>query len=265
MEMTREEAIRNYREHWASLAVTGSEDKTEYLVRHGYSRIINNCFLCDFTKSKSCSECPIEWSKTRKHTGGVLCMGSYYADWLDATTAEERKRLAALIRDFPEKKEKKTKPKFAVGDKVMPVSKSLVGGGYADSLEESVWEEGKKQGYLFVTTIVKEGVYKCDDVMSNMSGDAFLESDLIPYVEPKPTPIYSNRTETVEYLEIETDNIKIVYNGPTTICIINYDGKEFKGIAKCNPADTYNENIGRVIATERASIQLSEYRIAQAR
>jgi hypothetical protein len=58
--------------------------------------------------------------------------------------------------------------------------------------------------------------------------------------------------------------IKIIHNGPATICVLSYDGKQFKGTAKCNPADTYDEATGQIIACERATIELSKYRIAQA-
>ncbi|WP_054697975.1 hypothetical protein [Syntrophomonas palmitatica] len=78
----------------------------------------------------------------------------------------------------------KKKPKYQIGDKVIPVSKSVPG-----------WEIENyscKHKYLFVNGIEKEKscecgktVYKCwhdkDDIAM---GDYFLESDLRPYVEP---------------------------------------------------------------------------------
>ena len=58
--------------------------------------------------------------------------------------------------------------------------------------------------------------------------------------------------------------VQTIFNGPATVCVLKYDGEQFKGVAKCNPADQWNETIGQIIATERAAIKLSEYRIAQA-
>lgn len=55
-----------------------------------------------------------------------------------------------------------------------------------------------------------------------------------------------------------------IFNGPATVCVLEYDGEQFKGVAKCNPADQWNETTGQIIAIERAAIKLSEYRIAQA-
>lgn len=57
---------------------------------------------------------------------------------------------------------------------------------------------------------------------------------------------------------------RYIFNGPATICIITYDGKQFKGVAKCNPKDAWSTAAGQTIAMERASIELSKYRIAQA-
>lgn len=119
MELTREEAIRNFREHWASNAITGVDKghKGDYLERNGYHNILYNCFLCEFTRlgtsDKNCSKCPIEWPLT-KFRGITPCGNSYYGDWNSATTYEERKRLAAIIRDLPEKNE--AKPALKIGD-----------------------------------------------------------------------------------------------------------------------------------------------------
>lgn len=253
MELTREEAIRNFREHWASNAITGVDKghKGDYLERNGYHNILYNCFLCEFTRlgtsDKNCSKCPIEWPLT-KFRGIAPCGNSYYGDWNSATTYEERKRLAAIIRDLPEKNEakpalkigdrvtalsierkisgktgtvkgfaadgdvrvefdehvgghelqvylvkgtegkdghcwwvkpqlleklEKPAPRFAVGDKVVPVSKSK-----GDSFE--TWSKYRKKDFVTVQQLPPNrhgDVYVCN-------GDFFLESDLRPYVEP---------------------------------------------------------------------------------
>ncbi len=125
--LTREEAIRNFREHWASLAISKLADKQDYLKRHGFRNIVNGCFLCEYEVSinaaSDCNDCPIEWPETRKGRS-CPCNRSYYGDWREAESSEERSRLAAVIRDLPEKKEK-PKPGFQVGDWV----KVLSGGG----------------------------------------------------------------------------------------------------------------------------------------
>ena len=72
-------------------------------------------------------------------------------------------------------------PKYQIGDKVVPVSKSTWNG-----LEKSTsWNAcgGKKQGYLFVTKYESSDTVVCSEKKGGI-GDFFLESDLIPYVEP---------------------------------------------------------------------------------
>lgn len=80
--------------------------------------------------------------------------------------------------------------KFKVGDKVVPVSKSL-----CCILELSnAWLNAmaKNQPFLFVIKIEK-GIL-CDENVNSICGDYFLESDLIPYkevaarIEPKGKP-----------------------------------------------------------------------------
>lgn len=248
MELTREETIRNFREHWASLTITGTKDKKEYLERNGIGHIKNNCFLCEFTQGE-CSECPIDWPIDQsKNPINVLCQRSLYEGWRSAATPEERSKYAALIRDLPEKKEPALRfspgqkvrvrqdlkvgerydgqpsngcyvtdrmgqyrgkeatiteffantryhldidgggwswsdsmlepaPRFQVGDKVVPVSKST-----GDNLKDVAgWflRGGKEQGFLFVNKI-SAGRFLCWPTQ-NGTGDYFLESDLRPW------------------------------------------------------------------------------------
>ena len=75
--------------------------------------------------------------------------------------------------------------KYKVGDKVVPISKSVWGG----LGESEVFSTAEKLGlpYLFITGYdAEEGAYACDYERSD-GGDFFAESDLIPYVADKPT------------------------------------------------------------------------------
>ena len=194
MKMTREESIRNFREHWASLAITGTDDKKEYLSRHGFPYISCDCFLCEYATNgmeKDCNKCPIEWPETRTDMEYDACIRSFYGDWEGAESPEERKRLAAIIRDLPEKQEVKLKPKFSVGDKVYPVSKTVP--GFEDDIKEDVhWQKSEPRGYFFVTDIDEyktkstgKTVYVCNFRKNTTTGNYFFESDLRPYVEPE--------------------------------------------------------------------------------
>lgn len=193
MKMTREESIRNFREHWASLAITGTDDKKEYLSRHGFPYISCDCFLCEYATNgmeKDCNKCPIEWPETRTDME-YACSRSFYGDWEGAESPEERKRLAAIIRDLPERQEVKLKPKFSVGDKVYPVSKTVP--GLENDIKEDVhWQKSEPRGYFFVTDIDEyktkstgKTVYVCNFRKNTTTGNCFFESDLRPYVEPE--------------------------------------------------------------------------------
>ena len=198
MELTREEAIRNYREHWASLAITGTSDKTEYLKRNGYSDVILNCFLCQFAgvnrDNNDCSKCPIEWPKTHEPhfiNRSFPCLASYFDDWNKSDTPEERKRLAAIIRDLSEKEVEapKPEPKFKVGQKVIPVSKTVP--GWINRAPNWNICGGKEQGFLYVRYISSDLTeehqritYVCGAPKTGEGGDYYFESDLRPYVEP---------------------------------------------------------------------------------
>jgi predicted nucleic acid-binding Zn-ribbon protein len=72
--------------------------------------------------------------------------------------------------------------KFQVGQKVVPVSKSVWG----QLNESTVWKEAQGQGFMFINGFDhEENAYVCGSENSELDGDFFLESDLIPYVENK--------------------------------------------------------------------------------
>ncbi len=55
-----------------------------------------------------------------------------------------------------------------------------------------------------------------------------------------------------QHVKGSQNNYKVIYNGDVTIVILE-DGS--KGIAKRNPSDTYNRQIGHDIAFKRAKIK----------
>ena len=220
MKMTRKEAIRNFREHWASLAITGTDDKRDYLRRHGFQNISYACFLCEYVTDgmeRDCNKCPIEWPETRTDME-YACSRSFYGDWEGAESPEERKRLAAIIRDLPEKQEVKLKPKFSVGDKVYPISKTVP--GFVRDIEFDIhWRKSKERGYLFVVGIEEsltksagKTVYMCNYPKDAIIGNYFLESDLRPYVEPEKEPTPEPKT-----VVIDNDGNRHIFNGPVTV------------------------------------------------
>ena len=104
MKLTKDEAVRLSREHWKWLAETGSANKQLWLDDNGYEDINCDCFLCEYSyfRKAECGACPVVWKDT-----GILglepCMMSYFGQWRKAKTREERKRLAKIISELPEK------------------------------------------------------------------------------------------------------------------------------------------------------------------
>ena len=48
------------------------------------------------------------------------------------------------------------------------------------------------------------------------------------------------------------ENIEVIYHKRETIVLLNADSKHYKGVSRCNYQDTYDKNIGFVVAYERA-------------
>ena len=117
--------------------------------------------------------------------------------------------------------------KFKVGDKVVPVDKTVWG----DLSQSGSWKkaQAKNQPFLFVNVVgyVRQGgeivPYLCSDIIKQ-SGDYFNESDLIPYVEPAETP----HTIIAHYEQIGDSDVAIVQGEPTLNdmrrVIASYDG-----------------------------------------
>ena len=101
MNLTREEAIRLFREHWQWLAETGSGDKMVFLKEKGHEDILNECYLCEYCNDVIyCDECPIAWPHLL--TGEpTICGNSYYRPWLVSEDVEARKQLARIISELP--------------------------------------------------------------------------------------------------------------------------------------------------------------------
>ena len=55
---------------------------------------------------------------------------------------------------------------------------------------------------------------------------------------------------------------RIFYSGPATICEISNTRGIFTEVTKCNPKDSYSEEIGAKIASLRADLELRKYDLA---
>lgn len=85
MKLTKEEAIRLYRQMWSDMLKElgidpSSSDRIKYKRRwcetHGYE-IANDCFLCEYSDQEGlgCDQCIIDWSQL--HNGYTECYPSY--------------------------------------------------------------------------------------------------------------------------------------------------------------------------------------------
>jgi hypothetical protein len=85
---------------WDELARTGGGNKlTAYRHIFGVNTLVpvDYCFACqecnDRGDERHCTECPLSPDDP--------CLDGLFDEWCDADTPEERKRLAAIIRDLP--------------------------------------------------------------------------------------------------------------------------------------------------------------------
>jgi len=330
MELTREEAIRLHRELWGWLAENPIKNKSAWPEWNKYvcfGKMGNEtpnslCFGCEYVlqqtkfKKRDCQLCPLDWPNENCKGNGL------WGQWDNATAPEKRSRLAAIIRDLPEKKkEVKPAPLFSIGDKVVPVSKSV-----GDSFEK--WTKWRKRDYITVDQLPPNehgDFYICNN-------DYFLESDLRPYVEPKKKveevkpksqfkvgdrvrvradlvieseeksgiifakgmDLYKSKEATITEIKKVSSCGEIFYrlsidpknyswtdrmlepikdtpvnqcpepykqttltsfkaSGNKTTCTIEIDGRKFKGCAKCDPKDEWDEKTGKNWAELRAT------------
>ncbi len=221
-------------------------------------------------------------------------------------------------------------PKFKKGDKVVPIAISWFGWDFDEYINynANIPRFLKENGYLCVSAVKDEEYqYRCGT--DNMKGqDRFKESELIPYVEPKPEPKkvpafkvgdrvrvkadlkvgeyynelplldtmkkdYGGKATTVNDVKEEAphgfiyflngfggfgwsesmlelfplnhcpENKTVTESGATfifrdnvTICILKAGERQFKGVAKCAPEDTWDESVGESWAYLRAMRKL---------
>lgn len=104
LKITRKQAIDYFRIMWWELARTGSPDKLS-VCAIPIELLYNwecRCPLCEYADQRdiSCDECLIDWP------GGV-CNGNnedLFLQWEDAESISERKRIATIICNLPEKR-----------------------------------------------------------------------------------------------------------------------------------------------------------------
>lgn len=89
-----------------------------------------------------------------------------------------------------EKMEKKEKPKFKIGDKVIPHSKSK-----GDSFESHLSRCGDYKFLYIIDFDKEEGAWECWPTNTDSYGDYFLDSDLTLYQEPKTPPCVHQEPE----------------------------------------------------------------------
>lgn len=253
MKLTKEEAIKRHRELWGWLAENPMKEKRAWPGWERYDAALNDCFLCEYVlKSQkndsnglsSCDYCPVEFDAIEGYSKGTIgyCLGGLFRRWIQTSESKERSRIAASIRDLPEKVESKPEFKFKIGDKVVPVSRSFGINNY-----ETIISMMQKVGYRHLdvkanATFGNDSIVKAGTPYNNWY---FLEADLIPYVERPQNFAPENKTVAIA-------NAKYIFKDSVTVCVISIGGHTYKGIAKCAPDDTFDEEFGKALAEMRA-------------
>jgi len=106
--MKKEEALRLHRVMWDWLVEHPGCTKRnafEHIPELIGKDIDYDCFVCHFAGEKlgkpssdydRCEFCLLDW-------GAYNCIESYFGDWVDTDSIREKRRLAKIIRDLPEK------------------------------------------------------------------------------------------------------------------------------------------------------------------
>lgn len=97
----------NHKRHillWDELSRTGDWQKSETFDKLFPEAKIPNfiayrmsCWACEEAK-EDCTKCPLSW---REDSEGCMKENTLFTQWRESTNREERKILAALIRDLP--------------------------------------------------------------------------------------------------------------------------------------------------------------------
>lgn len=113
-----------HKQMWGWLAETGKRNKGDWPEFKEINPPANTCFACAYAdkvlNEKSCDwnvsrcqYCPIDWGSNPKQTCFCEGIGSPYLTWwinsIKGGSPQERKRLAAIIRDLPWKDKSKVK------------------------------------------------------------------------------------------------------------------------------------------------------------
>ncbi len=83
--LTKKKAIKIGKELWTWLAETGEKFKSRWPGWEEYGKMQDDCAFCEY--AHSCDDCPL----------GQDCYDTYFANWCDAQTPEDRKKYAKLF------------------------------------------------------------------------------------------------------------------------------------------------------------------------
>jgi len=79
---------------------------------------------------------------------------------------------------------------FKVGDKVIPISKSI-NGSFLGSYHIGIMKE-KGLKFLYITRAVYEGTFSCSSSQKSGTGDWFLEEDLVLFKESREIKLFED-------------------------------------------------------------------------
>lgn len=105
MNLTREQAVTEFRKMWKWIAEETFKQKRkvlkrEYFEKHNLKRIRNDCYLCEYDSNQKlfwCKSCPIIKEKYTKS-----CCNGLYGKWEHAKDYKVCAELAKQISELPE-------------------------------------------------------------------------------------------------------------------------------------------------------------------
>lgn len=118
MELTREQAINEFRRMWAWIAVETygcrmKMHKEDYMETFGYGGIACECFLCEYGVNRQkddesiCEYCPITFLDDHGRECECSVDGTAFMNWNDALTWQDAAKYAWEIANLEEKSEVK--------------------------------------------------------------------------------------------------------------------------------------------------------------
>lgn len=146
----------------------------------------------------------LHWRRSQAQSQGFLYVSYFRGDGTVVCASEKEYDSGDYFHesDLVPYKERK----FEIGQKVVPVSKSVY--GYGDLESSGVWKSNKSKGFMYVAEYRNDYIV-CTREDDFDGGDYFKESDLVPYEE---TEVGIAKVITVEEVTVRLGDELVIDN-----------------------------------------------------